>query len=102
MPLGVDTKTLDYIQHFRFVEEAYAGFRGSHHRCSIKNVFLKISHNSQKNTCVRVLIKARACNFFEKETLTAPFYRTRATESMALMSFIILLKYVKIKIPALV
>ena len=29
-------------------------FRSSHHRCSIKKVFLIISQNSQENTCARV------------------------------------------------
>ena len=41
-------------------------------RCSIKNVFLELSQNSQENTCARVslLIKlqaeAKACNFIKK------------------------------------
>ena len=30
------------------------GLRGSHQRCSIKKVFLKILQNSQENTCARV------------------------------------------------
>ena len=36
-----------------------------------KKVFLKISINSQENTCARVsfLIKLLACNFIKKETL---------------------------------
>ena len=29
-------------------------YRSSHRRCSVKKVFLKISQNSQENTCVRV------------------------------------------------
>ena len=34
-------------------------------RCSVKNVFLEISQNSQENTCARVsfLINLQACNF---------------------------------------
>ena len=38
-------------------------------------VFLEISQNSQENTGVRVsfLIKAWACNFIKKETLTQVF-----------------------------
>ena len=28
--------------------------RSSHQRCSVKNVFLKISQNAQENTCARV------------------------------------------------
>ena len=34
-------------------------------RCSIKKIFLKISQNSQKNTCANVsfLIKLQACEF---------------------------------------
>ena len=34
--------------------------KNSHHRCSIKKMFLKISQNSQENTCARVsfLIKS--------------------------------------------
>ena len=35
-------------------------------RYSVKKVFLRISKNSQKNTCARV----QACNFIKKETLT--------------------------------
>ena len=37
-------------------------FRSSHRRCSVKKVFLKISQNSQENTCARVsfLIKLQA------------------------------------------
>ena len=46
-------------------------YKSSHRRCSIKKVFLKISQNSQENTCSRVffLIKLRASNFIKKETL---------------------------------
>ena len=51
--------------------------RSSHRRCSVKNVFLKISQISQENTCSRVsfLIKfqAEACNFIEKENLVQVF-----------------------------
>ena len=44
-------------------------------RCSAKKVFLRISQNSQENTCTRVsfLIKLQACNFIKKETLTQVF-----------------------------
>ena len=45
--------------------------RSSHEKCSIKKVFLKISPNSQENTCARVsyLIKLQAstCNFIKNE-----------------------------------
>ena len=34
----------------------------------LKNVFLEISQNSQKNTCVK------ACNFIKKETLAQLFF----------------------------
>ena len=47
-------------------------------RCSVKKLFLKISQNSQENTCARVsfLIKlqAQACNFIIKETLAQVFF----------------------------
>ena len=46
-------------------------------RCFVKKVFLKISQNSQENTCARVsfLIKsqAEACNFIKKETMAQVF-----------------------------
>ena len=47
----------------------------SYRRCFVKKVFLKISQNSQENTCVRVfLIKLQqACNFIKKEILTQVF-----------------------------
>ena len=42
----------------------------------LKIVFLKISQNSQENTCVKAsfLIKMQACNSFRKETPTQSFY----------------------------
>ena len=57
-------------------------YRSSHRRCSLKKVFLKISRNSQENTCARVsfLIKLhtfglrlKACKFIKKETLAQAF-----------------------------
>ena len=54
-------------------------------RCSVKKVFLKISQNSQENTCARVyfltklqtwglhLYCAQACNFIKKYTLAQVF-----------------------------
>ena len=46
-------------------------------RCSVKQVFLEISQNSQENTCVRVsfVIKLQAsdCNFIKKEIPTQVF-----------------------------
>ena len=51
--------------------------KSSHRRCSIKKVFLKISENSQENTCVRasflINLQAETCNFIKKETLTQVF-----------------------------
>ena len=56
----------------RFVTEAVS------RKCSVKKVFLKISQNSQENTCARVsfFIKLQAfalLNFIKKETLTQVF-----------------------------
>ena len=34
-------------------------YRSSHQRCSVKKGFLKISQNSQENTCARVSLKKR-------------------------------------------
>ena len=46
-------------------------------RCSVTKVFLKISKNSQENTCTRVsfLIKLQssACNFIKQESRTQVF-----------------------------
>ena len=46
-------------------------------KCSIKNMFLEISQNSQKNTCAKVsfLIKLQpqTCNFIKKEALAELF-----------------------------
>ena len=46
-------------------------------RCSVKEVFLEISKNSQENTSARLsfLIKLQvsACNFIKKEILTLMF-----------------------------
>ena len=46
-------------------------------RCSVKKVFLKISQNSQENTCARVSCsincRPQAYNFVKKETLGQVF-----------------------------
>ena len=42
-------------------------------RCSVKKVFLETSQNSQENTCVRVSILIKACNFIKKESLAQVF-----------------------------
>ena len=51
--------------------------RSCQRRFSIKNVFLKISQNSQENTCARVSfwikLQTSSCNFIKKETLTQVF-----------------------------
>ena len=54
--------------------EIYLSFpEGAAQRCSVKNVFLEISQNSQKKTCARVSlfnkVQASSCNFIKKETL---------------------------------
>ena len=46
--------------------------------CSVKKVFLKISQNSEENTCVRVSFSIKlpdyqVCNFIRKETLPQVF-----------------------------
>ena len=59
----------EQIQNFLVSTEAVI------QRCSVKNVFLIISQNSQENTCARVsfLIKLQACKFIKKETLAQAF-----------------------------
>ena len=46
-------------------------------RCSVKKLFLKISPNSQENTCARVSfllkLQTEACNFIKTETLVQVF-----------------------------
>ena len=46
--------------------------RSNHQRCSIKNVFLKISQNSLENTCARVSFPVNIALFLR----TPSFYRT--------------------------
>ena len=45
--------------------------------CSVKNVFLEISQNSQENTCARVCfltkLQASVWNFIKEETLALVF-----------------------------
>ena len=44
-------------------------------RCSVKKVFLKISQNSQENTCAIVTEShPEACNFIKGESLAEVFY----------------------------
>ena len=46
-------------------------------RCSVREVFLEISQNSQENTCARVSflinLQVEACNVIKKETLAQLF-----------------------------
>ena len=46
-------------------------------RCSVKRVLLKISQDSQENTCARfsflIQVQASACNFIKKETQAQVF-----------------------------
>ena len=46
-------------------------------KCAVKMVFLKISHNSQENACVRVsfliIFRPQTCNVIKKETLPCEF-----------------------------
>ena len=53
--------------YFEMYSEAVA------QRCSVKKLFLKISQNSQENTCARFSflkkLQADVCNFIKKETL---------------------------------
>ena len=47
--------------------------RNSHQRCSIKKVLLKISLNSQENSCARVSFLIKKSLFIKKETLAQEF-----------------------------
>ena len=67
----IDLKSASYLDYLQWVT-----VRSSHRRRSIKTGVLKISKNSQENTCARVsfLIKLQdACNFIKKETLVHAF-----------------------------
>ena len=48
-----------------------------HQRCSVKKVVLKISQNSQENTCARVIflvkLQVLAYNFIKEETMAQVF-----------------------------
>ena len=58
-------------QHLPRTPEAVA------QRCSVKKVFLEISHNSQENTCARVSFlskfRPQTCNFIKKKILVQVF-----------------------------
>ena len=45
-------------------------YQKQHQRCSLKKTFVKISQNSQENTCARVSF---LINFLKKETLALMF-----------------------------
>ena len=62
------------------IQDKQEFIRGSHQKCSVKMVFLEISHNSHENTCARVsfLIKLqslwRRCLFMNfAKFLRTPF-----------------------------
>ena len=56
---------------------AQTTYRSSHWRCSVKNVFLRISHYSQENTCVGVSLwqscSSSAQQLYYRETPTPVF-----------------------------
>ena len=67
----IDLKSASYLDYLQWVT-----VRSSHRRRSIKTGVLKISKNSQENTCARVsfLIKLQeACNLIKIETLAQVF-----------------------------
>ena len=57
--------------------------RSSQWRCSVKKVFLKISQNSQENTCARVCARSQVCNLIKEETQVCNFIKK---ETLALVS----------------
>ena len=79
--------------------------RSSHRRCSIKNVFLKISQNLQESTCVKIsfLIKLHG-NFIKRGTLAQVFSRefceisenTFSYRTYLVVASVILLSYYEI------
>ena len=67
----IDLKSASYLDYLQWVT-----VRSSHRKRSTKTGVLKISKNSQENTCAKVssLIKLQeACNFIKKETLVHAF-----------------------------
>ena len=55
-----NASTVSYVMHARSAnmygsyKPVQAASKSSYRKCSIKKIFLKISQNSQGNTCVRV------------------------------------------------
>ena len=70
--------------------------RSSHRRCSIKKLFLKISQNSQENTCARVsfLNKSQVApaTILKKEALAQNFAKFLRTPFLQNISGTLLLK----------
>ena len=67
-------------QYSKIINRTHMGLISSYDRstqqtCSLKKLFLKISQNSQENTCARVsfLMKLQAKAFVTKETLEQDF-----------------------------
>ena len=58
-----------YISSFHFVIIILAFYpEAVVRRCSLKNVFLKISQNSQENTCTVISYSRTASNFINEKT----------------------------------
>ena len=64
---------VSFIYCFQIESPSY---RSSHQRCSLKKVSLKISQNSQENTCARVssLIKLQAIKGTLAQVFSCEFY----------------------------
>ena len=56
-----------------FKYECYLFCNKRHAIALRKKVFLKISQNSQENTCVGISFLIKACNFIKKEAPTLAF-----------------------------
>ena len=78
--------------HFYCIFPALCFSKSRHRRCSVKNVFLKISQYSKKNTCVGVFFNKvaglKTCNFIKKRlqhscfpVIIAKFLRTSISKN---------------------
>ena len=62
--------------------------RSRHWRCSIKKVFLKISHNLQKNTCLRVSFSINFIKNFLRQGNQVFAYHDYIFSSLDIMNYL--------------
>ena len=82
------------LENIKTKNSSFLKNRSRHWRCSIKKVFLKISHNLQKNTCLRVSFSINFIKNFLRQGNQVFAYHDYIFSSLDIMNYLYI-KYSK-------